>query len=315
MKWWWWTLKMELVRRLWWTAQTMRKRKRTRLGSSVATIGYGPSMEKEKRLVVGWCWMEGRVWPWTSAAISTVWNVAKRRGRPAAAFSTRFPPLLCRSISTLLDALCRSRALFRRTKFCQEAAWFVSNLLFLFFSPKFYCRIHHQITRWTQTDNDSVVSRASLDWDNYESERLRTEVDLLDMEHHRLTNAEDEGVEGMTTGLSSTTLLMVSHGSNDTTLQASRISNRSASSPYVLCFECSEDFSVNDERRGGDNLSYFAPRHTSSSPRPPRRTRRSPPTPPAQPNLMDPSPTSRDHLNPDGQQDGRSSKAVKPRRK
>ena len=185
-----------------------------------------------------------------------------------------------------------------------------------FFHPqKFDCRIHHQITRWTQTDNDSVVSRASLDWDNYESERLRTEVDLLDMEHHRLTNAEDEGVEGMTTGLSSTTLLMVSHGSNDTTLQASRISNRSASSPYVLCFECSEDFSVNDERRGGDNSSYFAPRHTSSSPRPPRRTRRSPPTPPAQPNLMDPSPTSRDHLNPDGQQDGRSSKAVKPRRK
>ena len=190
------------------------------------------------------------------------------------------------------------------------------QFVILVFSPKkFDCRIHHQITRWTQTDNDSVVSRASLDWDNYESERLRTEVDLLDMEHHRLTNAEDEGVEGMTTGLSSTTLLMVSHGSNDTTLQASRISNRSASSPYVLCFECSEDFSVNDERRGGDNSSYFAPRHTSSSPRPPRRTRRSPPTPPAQPNLMDPSPTSRDHLNPDGQQDGRSSKAVKPRRK
>ncbi len=164
-----------------------------------------------------------------------------------------------------------------------------------------------------------MASRASLDWDNYESERLRSEtmgeMDFDDMEgsdaYHRLTNV-DEGVEGMTTGLSSTTLLMVSHGSNDTTLQASRISQRSALSPYVLCYECSEDFSVNDERRDGDNTSYFAPRHTSSSPRPPRR-QRLPPTPPALPNL-DPSPTSSHHLQPDGQ-DGRSSKAVKPRRK
>lgn len=114
--------------------------------------------------------------------------------------------------------------------------------------------------------------------------------------------------------MSSTTLLMVSHDSAETTLQASRISHRSASSPYVLCFECSEDFSVDDERR--NSATYFVPRRTSSSPHPRRQRLSGPPTPPLPMNLLPPSPlqSSCHHPQPDGQ-DGRSSKAVKPRRK
>lgn len=132
---------------------------------------------------------------------------------------------------------------------------------------------------------------------------------------HRLANV-DEGVEGMTGTTSSTTLLMVSHGSADTTLQASRISHRSASSPYVLCFECSEDFSVNDERRASGS---FVPRRTSSPPHP-RRQRSSAGSPLQSMALLPPSPLQSschhpaDQHQPDGQ-DGRSSKAVKPRRK
>ncbi|EFX76284.1 hypothetical protein DAPPUDRAFT_107153 [Daphnia pulex] len=176
------------------------------------------------------------------------------------------------------------------------------------------------ISRRTQTDNASL---ASLDWDPYESERLRsgTMADLYDEDfegggdgYHRLTNV-DEGVEGMT---SSATMLASSHVSADTTLQASRISHRSASSPYVLCFECSDDFGV--ARRS----EYFVPRHTSSSSPASRNANRRrsvapPPSPPAPPNLsagLSPqhSTSSSHHLQPDGQ-DGRSSKAVRPRRK
>lgn len=132
--------------------------------------------------------------------------------------------------------------------------------------------------------------------------------------YHRLTNV-DEGVEGMT---GSATMLALSHVSADTTLQASRISHRSASSPYVLCYECSDDFGV--ARRS----EYFVPRHTSSSSPASRNANRRrsvapPPSPPAPPNLsagLSPqhSTSSSHHLQPDGQ-DGRSSKAVRPRRK
>lgn len=175
-----------------------------------------------------------------------------------------------------------------------------------------------QITRWTQTDA-TAPSLVSLDWDNYDCERMRTEPELEDDDmvgggdgFHRLTNV-DEGVEGMTTGLSSTTLLMVSHGSGDTTLQASRISNRSASSPYVLCFECSEDFSLTDDRRA--SVGYFVPRRTSSSPHPRRQQRRpsGPPSPPLSANLP-PSPVqSSSHHMVDGQ-DGRPSNRSLQRR-
>ncbi|XP_057369779.1 uncharacterized protein LOC130690924 [Daphnia carinata] len=174
------------------------------------------------------------------------------------------------------------------------------------------------VNRRTQTDNASL---ASLDWDNYESERLRSEMDvevyLDDFEggdgYHRLTNV-DEGVEGMT----SSATLMASHVSADMTLQASRISQRSASSPYVLCFECSEDFSVNNERRS--SAGFFFPRHTSSSSPVSRNANRRHQrlvAPPSPPNLLvspqQPIPSGR-HPQPDGQ-DGRSSKAVRPRRK
>ncbi|KAI9564891.1 hypothetical protein GHT06_008632 [Daphnia sinensis] len=175
------------------------------------------------------------------------------------------------------------------------------------------------VNRRTQTDNASL---ASLDWDNYESERLRSEMDVeadLDDDfeggdgYHRLTNV-DEGVEGMT----SSATLMASHVSADTTLQASRISHRSASSPYVLCFECSEDFSVNNERRS--SAGFFFPRHTSSSSpasRNANRRHQRPVAPPSPPNLLvspqQPLSSGR-HPQPDGQ-DGRSSKAVRPRRK
>lgn len=175
------------------------------------------------------------------------------------------------------------------------------------------------VNRRTQTDNASL---ASLDWDNYESERLRSEMDVeVDLDddfeggdgYHRLTNV-DEGVEGMT----SSATLMASHASADTTLQASRMSHRSASSPYVLCFECSEDFSVNNERRS--SAAFFFPRHTSSSSpasRNANRRHQRPVAPPSPPNLLvspqQPIASGR-HPQPDGQ-DGRSSKAVRPRRK
>ena len=88
-----------------------------------------------------------------------------------------------------------------------------------------------QISKRTQTDNSSL---ASLDRDNYESERLRSEMDEENFEdgdgYHGLTNV-DEGVEGMT---SSATICWPRF--------MSPLTHRSKSSPYVLCFECSDEF-------------------------------------------------------------------------
>ena len=135
--------------------------------------------------------------------------------------------------------------------------------------------------------------------------RLRSE--MLDNEggdgYHRLTNV-DKSVEGMF-------FCLICHRlcRHDVNL------HRSTSSPYVLCFECSDEFVLGHGRRS--STDFFNPRHTSSSSPASRyanRHQRSvpPPSPPAPPNLSSLSPPhSSYHLQPDGQ-DGRSSRTVRP---
>ena len=87
----------------------------------------------------------------------------------------------------------------------------------------------------------------------------------------------------------SATLLMASHNS-ETTLHA--MSQRSASSPYVLCFSCSGEFNVNEDRR---NSTCVGRRTSSPDPRSStlRQTHHQPYlAPPApQPNFLTPSPS------------------------
>lgn len=78
----------------------------------------------------------------------------------------------------------------------------------------------------------------SLDWDHFDAagQQLRS----ADARRHDAT-------------------LMLSNGSDTTLLQASRAS---PPSPYVLCYECSDEFSLNDERKS----TRFRPEPRNSSP-------------------------------------------------
>ena len=116
------------------------------------------------------------------------------------------------------------------------------------------------MTRWTQTDN-AASSLVSLDWDNYDCDRLRSvdvcglndiDVDVDDVYVDEIRSSASAYHESEETR----TLLMASHTASDTTLQASRTSQMSSSSPYVLCFECNEEFSLNNNRRSRRN--FFA---------------------------------------------------------
>ncbi len=84
----------------------------------------------------------------------------------------------------------------------------------------------------------------------------------------------------------SATLLMASHNS-ETTLHA--MSQRSASSPYVLCFSCSGEFNINEDRR---NSTCVGRRTSSPDPRSSTLTHQPYLAPPgAQPNFLTPSPS------------------------
>ena len=67
----------------------------------------------------------------------------------------------------------------------------------------------------------------SLDWDHYEATGQLLRSCHQDTEPHEPT-------------------LMMSNGSDMTLLQASRAS---PPSPYVLCYECSDDFSLNEDQK------------------------------------------------------------------
>lgn len=95
------------------------------------------------------------------------------------------------------------------------------------------------ITRWTQTDGGSVMS---LDWDHY------------DANGQQLCSSSSNSNAGRRDAT-----IMACNGSDTTLLQGSVAS---PASPYVLCYECSDEFSVNDERKS----TRFRPEPRNSSP-------------------------------------------------
>jgi len=136
---------------------------------------------------------------------------------------------------------------------------YISNLCFHFILQlEFHFCNNLKVTRWTQTDN-GAPSLVSLDWDNYDSERLRSvSVDVCGL--HDVDDDEDEGLRSSSAyhdgdGEETRTLLMASHTTaSDMTLQASHTSRTSTSSPYVICFECNEEFILNGNRRPRRNI-------------------------------------------------------------
>lgn len=121
-----------------------------------------------------------------------------------------------------------------------------------------------KVTRWTQTDN-GAASLVSLDWDNYDSERLRS-VDVCGLHDVDDDDEELHSSSAYHDGEETRTLLTASHTTaSDTTMQASRTSRTSTSSPYVLCFECSEEFSLNGNRQARRNILYSLEQQLSLS--------------------------------------------------